>query len=351
MKRWLIMIAILGALAAVGGVLVMVAGVIPITASSGHWAITEWILQFAKQRSVGTHSLGIELPNLDDPALIIRGAGHYESGCAPCHGSPKHKHPVVPGAMLPPPPYLPERTSVFEPKELFYMVKHGIKFTGMPAWPAQNRDDEVHAVVAFLLELPKLDVSGYRDLVGSEENATGPAAASGCARCHARDTSDAFPALAGQRAEYTFKALEAYAHGRRSSGIMQPIAASMREDEMRSAAEYYARLATAPARKAPIADSAAIARGAQIARNGIPEQRVPACAECHGPQPTRHNPAYPKLAGQHASYLLQQLELIRDRHRGGSEYAHLMDKVAPRLQPAQMRDVAAYYASLTASEE
>ena len=70
MKRWSIMIAVLGAVAAIGGGMVAASGMIPITASGGHWAITEWILQFAKQRSVATHTLGMELPSLDDPALV-----------------------------------------------------------------------------------------------------------------------------------------------------------------------------------------------------------------------------------------------------------------------------------------
>ena len=61
--------------------------------------------------------------------------------------------------MLPQPPYLGTVVEKRSPQQLFYVIKHGIKFTGMPAWPAQSRDDEVWSVVAFLLELPKLDGS------------------------------------------------------------------------------------------------------------------------------------------------------------------------------------------------
>ena len=59
--------------------LVVVSGVVPIKASSGHWAITAAFLDFAKTRSVATHSLGIAAPPLDDEALVLRGAGHYET--------------------------------------------------------------------------------------------------------------------------------------------------------------------------------------------------------------------------------------------------------------------------------
>jgi cytochrome c553 len=87
-------------------------------------------------------------------------------------------------------------------------------------------------------------------------------------------------------------------------------------------------------------------QGAAIAARGVPERKVPACRECHGPEGPRRNPAYPSLAGQYAAYLDQQLRLFRAGDRGGSEYAHLMEKVAPRLTDEEIEAVALYYASL-----
>jgi len=158
-------IAVLLVAAAAGGFVVSASGIVPIKASSGHFAITEWFLQFSKERSVSTHTLGEQLSGLDDPALVALGAAHYESGCRPCHGAPGRPQPTVPAAMLPPPPDLTRRVLSWQPEELAYIVKHGIKFTGMPAWPAQQRDDEVRAVVAFLMLLPELDAEKYRDHV------------------------------------------------------------------------------------------------------------------------------------------------------------------------------------------
>ena len=71
-----------------GGFLGAASGLIPIKASSGHWAITSWFLQFSKQRSVATHTLGMESPLLDKPGLVLKGAGAYEMNCRACHGSP-----------------------------------------------------------------------------------------------------------------------------------------------------------------------------------------------------------------------------------------------------------------------
>src|SRR5687768_7003788 len=58
-----------------GGFLGAASGIIPIKASSGHWAITRWFLQFSKQRSVATHTLGMESIPLDEPSLVLKGAG------------------------------------------------------------------------------------------------------------------------------------------------------------------------------------------------------------------------------------------------------------------------------------
>jgi cytochrome c553 len=85
--------------------------------------------------------------------------------------------------------------------------------------------------------------------------------------------------------------------------------------------------------------------GEEIATSGIPTRRLPSCADCHGPGPGERNPAYPLLHIQHADYLALQLELFKERRRGGSSYAHIMNQVAASLTPAQLRDVAAYYGS------
>ena len=363
MKRFLVRAAALLALIAAGVFLAVAAGVVPIAASSGHWPATAWFLHFAMKRSVATHSLSIRAPPLDDPVLVSKGATHYHGGCRACHGSPEQPQPVVARGMTPAPAYLGERIAGWEPQQLFYVVKHGVKFTGMPAWPAQQRDDEVWAVVAFLRRLAALDAAEYRRLalgedrvwpasapIGALAGSANPRATLGesCAPCHGWDglgRNAAFPRLAGQSAGYLSNALAAYARGERHSGIMQPIAASLERETIGELAAHFARLPPAPAQRG---DPAAIARGEAIAHEGIPSQRVPSCADCHGPGATPHDGAYPLHAGQHADYLILQLELFARGHRGGSPYARLMRPIAGQLTEEQRRDVAAYYASLDA---
>jgi cytochrome c553/cytochrome c5 len=351
--------------AALGGLLVVTSGIVPIAASSGHWRVTEWFLQFAKRRSVSTHSLRVEVPPLEDPNLILKGATHYEIGCRPCHGSPGLSQPRIPRQMEPSPPDLAQRVRDLKSQELFYVVKHGIKFTGMPAWAATHREDEVWAVVAFLEKLEGLDQAGYRQLVdGSSAPGTLPhirnglplvprVVAQSCARCHGTDGigrgTGAFPKLAGQRKAYLENALHAYSSGRRHSGIMGPISRGLGTEAIREVAHYYAgQVAPEPY---PPGDQGAIERGRNIARHGIPEQRVPSCVDCHAPEGGRYNANYPALEGQHADYLVLQLELFRRGHRGGSAYAHLMASIARRLKPDQMRDVASYFQSLSPRQD
>jgi len=364
-RSLLILLALLGAAGAVGGFLVAASGVVPLKASSGHWAITEWILQFGKRRSVATHTLGMAELRLDEPWLVLKGAGHYESGCRPCHGSPGVPTPEIAAAMLPLPPYLPPRVETWDPEELFYIVKHGIKFTGMPAWQSQQRDDEVRAMVAFLLTLPYHTRASYERLVYGEAPAGPPVVAlegvsdpeeppdpviASCARCHGRDGlgrgNAAFPKLAGQRPEYLMRALRGYASGDRHSGIMAPVASGLSPAQWRQLADFYAGLDPGGPDGDGSETGRAAERGRIVAHEGLPTLGVPSCADCHGPADHPRNPAYPSLAGQYADYLVLQLELFRARERGGSEFSPLMHHVVDGLGPEQIRDVAAYYASL-----
>ena len=364
MKRWLLRIAGLLLALGIGGFLLAASGIVPIKASSGHWPITEWLLRFGMHRSFATHSLGVKAPDLDNPDWILKGATHYDFGCRSCHGSPGDRQPRIAQAMTPPAPYLPPLIPKWKPEQLFSLVKHGVKFTGMPGWAAQERDDEVWAMIAFLVKLPNLDEAEYRRLTRGEPSTApiealtptevGPqvpaAVNQACVRCHGSDGlgrgSAAFPKLAGQRREYLNNALLAYARGQRHSGIMEPIAAGLSEEMIHQLAGYYSGQPRPGGASPPTAEAAVLELGRTIAHEGIPGQRIPACIECHGPAGRRTKPAYPLLAGQPADYLRLQLELFKQGHRGGSDYAHLMQHVAPRLSPEQIEAVAAYFASL-----
>lgn len=332
--------------AGIAGLLVAWSGLFSVAASSGHWPITAWFLHWTMINSVETHAAGIDSPPLRDQALIARGAGHFAEGCAPCHGAPgKPQSPIV-RHMTPAAPTLSEKIRTWRDRELFWIVKHGIKFSAMPAWTTQQRDDEVWAVVAFLRQLPEMDARAYQRAAYGAEPLPLEQPLARCAACHGRDglgrDGDAFPIIAGQTEAYLLATLKAYAAGARHSGIMQPQAGTLTGAEMRGLAAHYARQdIPSTAMPAAVLTSESSRLGALIARQGVPQDGVPACEGCHGSG--EKNPFYPRLYGQHASYLRRQLELWAAGQRGGSAYAPVMNTVGHQMNQEQIEAVAAYY--------
>ena len=88
MRRVLMIVGMALAVQAAGGFLFAWSGLYNIGANKEHWPPVEWFFEMAMRRSVETHALLIDTPDLNDPALVQRGAAHYEDGCAPCHGAP-----------------------------------------------------------------------------------------------------------------------------------------------------------------------------------------------------------------------------------------------------------------------
>ncbi len=342
---------------AIGAVLFAWSGLYNVSASSGHWPITTWFLHFTMRNSIETHAIGIEPPPLDHPALVYKGLGHYQGGCAPCHGQPGEAQGKIARHLLPRPPFLPKAVREWTPEQLFWIVRNGLKYTGMPAWPAPSRDDEAWAVVAALLRLPDMTAEEYRRITRGEAVFADTARfieAAGligenlvaCGRCHGirggGGGEGAFPRLAGQGETYLYEALRAYAIGSRPSGIMQPVAAELEDEDMRKLAAYYAAAGDEPFPPVPSVPEAVRERGRAIAEQGMPERRVAPCSQCHGSE--RH-PLYPALDGQFAFYLAEQLRLWARGHRGTSPQAQVMDAALHALEEPAIRAVALYYAS------
>ena len=326
---------------AVLGFLVGWSGIVNIGASSGHWRVTAWALHAVMQNSVRTYALLEPQPpaDLDSTANIRRAAGHYETACAFCHGSPLATSPILAAHMTPAPPGLEGVGVKWTARELSRIVRHGVKYTGMPSWIAPQRDDEVWAMAAFLRALPDMSAEDYRRLALGPRVPEDPLLER-CARCHGVDggSSDgAFPVLAGQSEDYLVSALNAYAKGTRPSGIMQFAVDGVPEPELRRLAQYYAGLSGLSDRSEP--DDTP---GARIALHGLPEKDVPACESCHGRSASR-NSAYPYLAGQDAAYLAARLIRMK-QDEPLDERARVMHRIAERLPDEAIDAVAEFYA-------
>ncbi len=353
MKRRLIELGILAAILGLIGLIVLVSGVFPVNASSGHWAVTRWILDYASDRSVAFYSRGIEVPSLDEPGMIPLGAATYESNCVFCHGQPGEDQPPVAKGMTPTPPILSSSVGEMSSQELFYTLKHGIKFAGMPAWPTQKRDDDIWPVVAFLHELPSMDNATYQELLGrtAEEDSDSPKIVSlvrkHCAVCHAVDGSKGVerrvPILAGQSETYLRNALIAYRAGKRISGVMMPIAHRLTDSGIDQLAAYFAGQEVAKNATTAEVSEREFQLGKELAENGDAADKIPSCVDCHGPGEMARDAEYPTLAGQPAWYLREQLKLFSKQHRGGSNNASLMHPIANKLSDKQIRSLAVFY--------
>lgn len=337
-------------------------GLYSVAASRGHWAVTEAILTFGMRNSVKTHAYGTEVPPLDDKNLLALGAAHFHSGCAYCHGAPDLPASPVAQEMLPSPPDLSTSMREWHERELFWIIKNGIKYTGMPAWASQQRDDEIWALVAFLRILPGLDARAYRELAlgglvapaqdGGDIVAEGASeAVSACARCHGENrrgpTSHLVPVLHGQPAAFLLAALEDYAHARRPSGIMQPQASDLSPEARAQVAQYYAAL-TPPVASGRPADPEAVERGRDLATKGNPGARLPPCMDCHSAYSLS---VYPRLAGQHAAYMANRLRLWKGGLASRSTTGPIMVPIARSLSEQQIEDVTAYFSSLNAGKQ
>lgn len=137
--------------------------------------------------------------------------------------------------------------------------------------------------------------------------------------------------------------MRAYTEGERPSGMMETAVHGLDDAAVPELARWFAALPRGP--PWPAAPGARIADGEAIAHGRVP--RVPACADCHGPGKGPYNPQYPVLAGQDPGWFAVQMELFRTGRRGGTPLSQLMEVVAAHgLDDEQVRDVAAYYASL-----
>jgi mono/diheme cytochrome c family protein len=165
MRTVIASIVVAGLLVVLGGLAFLYSGIYDVSATAPHWAVTRWMLETARTRSVKAHSAGVEAPpGLDGPATILIGVEHFAAYCAVCHGAPGVPKGDIAKGLNPHPPDLAHASAHYTASELFWILKHGIKMTGMPAWN-DHSDEELWATVAFLQELPAMSEEDYARLV------------------------------------------------------------------------------------------------------------------------------------------------------------------------------------------
>ena len=135
-------------------------------ADSPHWKLTYMLLQATREQAVERHASTVALPrDLDDAQLILKGAGQYAAMCTGCHLAPGMQDTEIRPGLYPQPPDL-SKVSV-EPREAFWVIKHGIKMSAMPAWGTNHDDATIWSMVAFLLRLPGMTPDQYKAMVAN----------------------------------------------------------------------------------------------------------------------------------------------------------------------------------------
>ncbi|MBL9024353.1 MAG: cytochrome c [Myxococcales bacterium] len=157
------------AAAAIGATVMIATGTYNVAATEPHARPVEWALRSTMERSVREQAEAVAVPagvDVRDPALAARAIGHYSVACAGCHGAPGSER--APWMVLYPEPENLTRAEVVDrwsDGELYWIVKNGIKDTGMIALGPTHKEEDLWAVTAFVRQLPTMPKSDYEALV------------------------------------------------------------------------------------------------------------------------------------------------------------------------------------------
>jgi mono/diheme cytochrome c family protein len=160
----LTLLTVLG-LAVLASIAFVYSGMYDVSATRPHWPLTYWAMDMVRVQSVKAQAAGVTPPtSMMDEANIIGGTEHFAAHCASCHGAPGVPRGAIANGLYPRPADLADAVKRYTPGELFWIVKNGIKMSGMPAW-ADHSDEELWGTVAFIEKLPGMSETDYAKLV------------------------------------------------------------------------------------------------------------------------------------------------------------------------------------------
>jgi mono/diheme cytochrome c family protein len=154
----------LGALAAGGilvGIVVLYAGFYNVAATHQHLAPTYWLLQIGLRESIERHARRVEAPPSADDAVLERGRTLYAAHCVQCHGAPGVAPRPFALGLTPLPKNLGPIARERSAGELYWVIRNGIKMTGMPAWEFRFSESDLWAVTTFVRQLPLISPQEY----------------------------------------------------------------------------------------------------------------------------------------------------------------------------------------------
>ena len=163
MKIGLTTIAAL-AVGVIGATLFIESGYYNIGADDHHTKPVLALIQELRERSIGARADTIALRYVEDPAKIAAGAQHYAELCVGCHLAPGVTKSEIRPGLYPHPPNLAEE-DLHDGRRAFWIIKHGIKMSAMPAWSKSLDDEAIWDVVSFLRKMPDMTPQTYEELL------------------------------------------------------------------------------------------------------------------------------------------------------------------------------------------
>jgi mono/diheme cytochrome c family protein len=161
--KYLITVVITLGVLVIGAMAFVYSGLYNIGADDHHTKPVFAIMQTLREHSIHARSKDLTVPDLNDPQLILKGAGQYAAMCTECHLAPGKEDSEIRPGLYPQPPNLSQVR--IDPKDEFWVIKHGIKMSAMPAWGASHDDATIWSMVAFLQKLPDMTPAQYKDIV------------------------------------------------------------------------------------------------------------------------------------------------------------------------------------------
>jgi mono/diheme cytochrome c family protein len=152
---------------------VIYSGTINVAATEPHSSAVAWLLETARVRSIKAPSARIAVPaGFDEPTKVQGAVGHFVAHCAVCHGAPGVDRSEFAEGMYPRPPDLTDVSKRYTPAQLFWIIKNGIKMTGMPSM-ADDGDALLWATIDLLKNLPGMTPLAFKTLAASQPTGEG----------------------------------------------------------------------------------------------------------------------------------------------------------------------------------
>ena len=155
---------VLALLGAVGGAVVLFTGIYSVAADKPHTPVFRWAVTTLQRNSIARQASDRTSPPLDDIALLQHGFTLYRAQCATCHGAPGVGRDQVGWGINPSPPLLYVRSAAWTDAQLYWIIEHGIKLAGMPAFGPAHSERDIWALVAFSRRLTDLSIDEYRSM-------------------------------------------------------------------------------------------------------------------------------------------------------------------------------------------